>query len=48
MGDCFAYRNKSCTILTIKKCEGPECVFYKTKEQFELDQEREQWREYSL
>ena len=46
--DCFAYRNKRCTILTIKKCEGPECVFYKTKEQFDLDQEKAMERILSL
>jgi hypothetical protein len=38
--DCFAYRNKRCTILTIKKCEGEKCPFYKTKEQFKLGQEK--------
>jgi hypothetical protein len=38
MKDCFAYRRNGCTALKVKKCEG--CSFYKTKEQFRLDQER--------
>ena len=36
--DCFAYKRNSCTALKVKQCEG--CSFYKTKEQFELDQQR--------
>jgi len=36
--DCFAYKRNSCTALKIKQCEG--CSFYKTKEQFELDQQK--------
>jgi hypothetical protein len=36
--DCFAYKRNSCTALKVKKCEG--CSFYKTKEQYELDQQK--------
>jgi hypothetical protein len=36
--DCFAYKRNSCTALKVKQCEG--CSFYKTKEQFELDQQQ--------
>ncbi len=44
--DCFAYKRNSCTALKVKKCEG--CSFYKTKEQFELDQEKALERIYTL
>lgn len=30
---CFAYANRACTALKVKKCEG--CNFYKTKEEAE-------------
>ncbi|WDC83313.1 hypothetical protein PL321_11085 [Caloramator sp. mosi_1] len=33
--DCFAYRNKRCTVLTSTDCVG--CKFYKTREQYKLD-----------
>ena len=46
MEDCFAYRRGSCTALKVKTCEG--CSFYKTKEQFELDQQRAMNRILSL
>jgi hypothetical protein len=46
MRDCFAHRRGSCTALKVKKCEG--CSFYKTKEQFELDQQRSMKRILSL
>lgn len=36
--DCFAHKRNSCTALKVKQCEG--CSFYKTKEQFELDQQK--------
>jgi hypothetical protein len=36
--DCFAYKRNSCTALKVKQCEG--CSFYKTKEQFELGQQK--------
>lgn len=35
--DCFAYEARDCKVLRKKDCEG--CRFYKTKEQFERDQE---------
>ncbi|QGT99522.1 hypothetical protein SYNTR_0929 [Candidatus Syntrophocurvum alkaliphilum] len=38
--DCFAYKNKKCTILTINKCKGPDCSFLKTKEQAKEEQEK--------
>ena len=44
--DCFAYKRNSCTALKVKQCEG--CSFYKTKEQFELDQQRAMNRILSL
>ena len=33
MNDCFAFKPRSCTALTVKKCEG--CSFYKTRNQFQ-------------
>jgi hypothetical protein len=36
--DCFAYKRNSCTALKVKQCEG--CSFYKTKEQFEMNQRK--------
>jgi hypothetical protein len=44
--DCFAYRRNSCSALKVKKCEG--CSFYKTKEQYLLDQKKAQDRIYAL
>jgi hypothetical protein len=38
MKDCFAYKRNSCIALKEKQCEG--CNFYKTKEQYLLDQEK--------
>jgi hypothetical protein len=38
MQNCFAYKQNGCTALKIKKCEG--CSFYKTKEQYKLDQQK--------
>lgn len=32
---CFAYDNGKCKILQIRKCEGPECNFLKTKKEFD-------------
>jgi len=37
MKDCFAYKNKECTIFKTGKCEGLDCGFYKTKEESEAD-----------
>lgn len=44
--DCFAYKRNSCTALKVKQCDG--CSFYKTKEQFELDQQKALERILSL
>ena len=38
MKDCFAYKRNSCIALKVKQCE--DCSFYKTKEQYLLDQEK--------
>jgi hypothetical protein len=42
--NCFAYKNKRCTILKSNKCEGTdeetECRFYKTEEEFKLGQKK--------
>ncbi|SHJ77575.1 hypothetical protein [Paramaledivibacter caminithermalis] len=38
--DCFAYKNKKCTILKLNKCEGIDCGFFKTKEEFKLGQKK--------
>lgn len=40
MQDCFAYRNRKCSVLTVKKCIGKECGFYKTLEQYQLDRQK--------
>jgi hypothetical protein len=46
--DCFAYKNKRCTILKSNKCEGTECGFYKTQEEFKLGQKKALERILSL
>ena len=46
MKDCFAYKNRQCAVLTVRRCEN--CSFYKTKEQYFLDQEKALNRIYSL
>jgi len=48
MKDCFAYKNRGCTILKVNKCQGPECPFYKTKGQYKLDQKKAMKRILSL
>lgn len=40
MKDCFAYINRRCGSLTVKKCEGKNCNFYKSKEQQLKDKEK--------
>ena len=40
MRDCFAYKNRKCLALTVTKCQGIECSFYKTKEQAKEDEDR--------
>jgi hypothetical protein len=46
--DCFAYKNNKCTILKSNKCEGTECGFYKTKDEFKLGQKKALERILSL
>ena len=38
--DCFGYKNRRCTVLKSRKCEGIQCGFYKTNEEYELGRER--------
>ncbi len=40
MEDCFAYQNGKCKVLKVKKCDWPNCGFYKTEKQYELDQQK--------
>lgn len=37
---CFAYRNGKCKVLKVKKCEGENCSFFKTKDQVDEDQKK--------
>lgn len=37
---CFAFRNGKCKVLTVKKCEGDKCPFFKTKAQADEDQKK--------
>jgi hypothetical protein len=46
--DCFAYKNKKCSILKSRKCEGTQCGFFKTKDEFELGQKKALERILSL
>ncbi|WP_069648967.1 hypothetical protein [Caloranaerobacter ferrireducens] len=46
--DCFAYKNKKCSILKSKKCEGTQCGFYKTHKQYQLGQKKALERILSL
>jgi hypothetical protein len=46
MEDCFAYKHNGCTALKVKQCDG--CSFYKTKEQYELNQQKVLERIYTL
>lgn len=48
MKDCFAYINGRCRALTVKKCEGSRCNFYKSKDQQLNDKERARQRVLSL
>lgn len=38
--DCFAHAANSCLILTKMFCKSEDCVFYKSKQQYELDCEK--------
>ena len=33
--DCFAFSERSCTILTDRMCDNGRCPFYKTQEEFD-------------
>ncbi len=44
--DCFAFKRNGCTALKVKDCDG--CSFYKTKEQYEMDQQKALIRIYTL
>lgn len=46
--DCFAYKNKRCKILKLRKCKGTDCGFYKTEEEFKLGQKKALERILSL
>ncbi|MFU0824078.1 hypothetical protein [Clostridium sp.] len=46
--NCFAYKNKRCIILKSNRCEGTDCGFYKTKEEFKLGQKKALERILSL
>ena len=46
--DCFAYKNRRCLVLTITKCQGMECPFYKTAKQAEEDEGKAMKRILSL
>ncbi|MBZ4669576.1 MAG: hypothetical protein JG775_2731 [Defluviitaleaceae bacterium] len=46
--ECFAYKNKKCSILKSNKCEGIDCGFFKTKEEFKLGQKKALERILSL
>ncbi len=46
MNDCFAFKQRSCGALTVKKCEG--CSFYKTIEEYEAGHQRAMERIQSL
>lgn len=40
MPECFALRKGRCTVLVVRKCQGEECPFYKTPEQYAADQQQ--------
>lgn len=46
--NCFAYKNNKCSILELRKCEGTDCGFYKTHEEFKLGQKKALERILSL
>jgi hypothetical protein len=37
---CFAYRDRKCKILKVKKCQSERCSFFKTTTQAEEDQRK--------
>lgn len=38
--ECFAYQRGRCKALTVTKCQGPECSFFKTKAQLEEERQK--------
>jgi len=38
--DCFGLKYGKCKVLKTKKCEGPDCGFYKTRLQAQEDQKK--------
>lgn len=39
--DCFAFRATGCSVLNEKFCEYKECWACKTKEQFDIDRDKQ-------
>ena len=37
---CFAYKKGKCNVLKVKQCQGEECPFFKTREQFGEDKKK--------
>ena len=37
---CFAYNKGKCNVLKVKKCQGEECPFFKTRNQIEEDKKK--------
>lgn len=48
MPKCFALRRDRCTVLVVRRCQGEDCPFFKTKEQFDMDQQQALERIQSL
>lgn len=46
--ECFAYKNRKCSVLRINKCEGHGCGFYKTNEQLQMERQKSLQRIQSL
>ncbi|MDW7670569.1 MAG: hypothetical protein SCK57_09265 [Bacillota bacterium] len=46
--DCFAYQRGACSVLTLRKCLGRGCRFYKTAEQLKEEQDDAMKRILSL
>ena len=38
--NCFGLKNGKCKVLKEEKCEGCDCGFYKTKEQYHKDRQK--------
>lgn len=48
MHECFALREGCCTVLVVSKCQGEDCPFSKTAEQFDQGQQQALERIQSL